>query len=60
MDIGENFKNKIKQDNLVIIPVNEHHTNAYILACDFMIASNCTTLLEALHVKKIRNKFFTI
>jgi surface carbohydrate biosynthesis protein len=53
----KNFKNKIKQDNLVIIPVNEHHTNAYILACDFMIASNCTTLLEAYMLKKLGINF---
>ncbi len=46
------FKNRIKQDNLFIIPVNEYHTNAFILACDLMIASNCTTLLEAYLIKK--------
>jgi len=51
------FKNKNKQDNLVIVPVNEYHTNAFILACDFMIASNCTTLLEAYLLKKLGINF---
>jgi surface carbohydrate biosynthesis protein len=56
---GENFnywnefKKKTSQSNLEIIPVNEFHTNAFILASDFLIASNCTTLLEGYLLNKL-------
>ena len=51
------FKEKIKQKNLEIIPVNEFHTNSFILASDFIIASNCTTLLEAYLFEKLGINF---
>ena len=50
---GENFnywaefKDKNKINNLIIVPVNEFNTNSFILGSKFVIASNCTTLLEA-------------
>ena len=53
----EEFSKKIKQNNLIIVPVNEYQTNAFILASDFIIASNCTTLLEAYLLKKLGINF---
>ena len=60
---GENFKywvefkKKINQPNFEIIPVNEFHTNAFILASDFLIASNCTTLLESYLLNRLGFNF---
>lgn len=60
---GENFnywtqfKKNINQPNLEIIPINEFHTNAFILASDFLIASNCTTLLEGYLLNKLGINF---
>ena len=59
---GENFnighhlkKNEI--NNLLIIPVNEFNTNSFILGSKFIIASNCTTLLEAYLLGKLGINF---
>jgi len=60
---GENFnywmefKEKINQSNFKIIPVNEFNTNAFILASNFLIASNCTTLLEGYLLDKLGINF---
>ena len=51
------FKQKIKMSNLEIIPVNEFQTNAFIIASEFIIASNCTTLLESFLLNKIGINF---
>ncbi len=51
------FKEKIKMSNLEIIPVNEFQTNALIIASEFIIASNCTTLLESFLLNKIGINF---
>ena len=60
---GENFnywlsfKKKNKINNLLIIPVNEFNTNSFILGSKFIIASNCTTLLEAYLLGKLGINF---
>ena len=51
------FKKNINQTNFEIIPVNEFHTNAFILASNFLIASNCTTLLECYLLNKLGLNF---
>jgi surface carbohydrate biosynthesis protein len=42
----------IEKNNNVILCFDEVDTNAYILACDFLIQSNCTTSLEAYQLNK--------
>jgi surface carbohydrate biosynthesis protein len=51
------FKKKNKIKNLSVIPVNEFNTNSFILASKFLIASNCTTLLEAYLLGKMGINF---
>ena len=51
------FKEKNKIKNLLIIPVNEFNTNSFILASKFLIASNCTTLLESYLLGKMGINF---
>jgi hypothetical protein len=60
---GENFnywikfKEKNKINNLIIVSVNEFNTNSFILGSKFVIASNCTTLLEAHLLRKLGINF---
>ena len=55
--IGHHLKKKNEINNLLIIPVNEFNTNSFILGSKFLIASNCTTLLEAYLLGKLGINF---
>jgi surface carbohydrate biosynthesis protein len=46
------FVQKLKNSNIIVINVNEYQTNSFIKACDFLIASNCTTLVEGFFLDK--------
>lgn len=57
VDTWKKFISEINKPNVILVEVNEYTTNAFIKACNFLIASNCTTLLEAFFFNKLGINF---
>lgn len=57
IETWKNFVQTLNNKNIIVINVNELQTNSLIKACDILLASNCTTLVESFVLKKAAINF---